>query len=319
MSVLVGDVGGTNVRFARADLAGGRIEVSGFAKLRGDDFCCFERALEQYCADTETCAGDAAVFALAGPLRDGEVHLTNRDWTVSKAGLKNEFTLSDVHLINDFAAMARAVPELGTGTMQVVKSGQADPKRPIIVAGPGTGLGVATLFPDAKGRWNVMSGEGGHLAFAPRNHLEIELLKALKAEHGYVSNELVCSGMGLPAVHRALCEIHGTDYVETRPADMLDAAEQGDTFFLELCRLRARAVMSAVGDLALANGALGGVVLAGGVTERLLPYLLEEHAQHRFTARGPMSGYLADCPIHLMTDPAAPLIGAAALYLKDRT
>lgn len=318
MSVLVGDVGGTNVRFARADLAGDSIKVSGFAKLRGDDFCCFERALEKYCAETETCTGGAAVFALAGPLRDGKVHLTNRDWTVSKADLKGEFTLADVHLINDFAAMARAVPELGTKTMQVIKTGQADPKRPIIVAGPGTGLGVATLFPDPKGRWNVISGEGGHLAFAPRNDLEIELLKALQAERGYVSNELVCSGMGLPAVHRALCAIHGIEYVETPPADMLSAADRGNTFFLELCRLRARAVMSAVGDLALANGALGGVVLAGGVTERLLPYLLENDAQQRFTERGPMSGYLATCPIHLMTDPAAPLIGAAALYLKDR-
>lgn len=319
MSVLVGDVGGTNVRFARADLAGERIQVSGFAKLRGDDFCCFERALQRYYDETDDSHTNAAVFALAGPLQNGEVSLTNRDWTVSRSKLMDEFTLSDVHLMNDFAAMARAVPELGRENMQLVKPGTMELDRPIIVAGPGTGLGVATLFPGRFGYWKVISGEGGHLSFAPRNDLEIELLKTLQAQYGYVSNELVCSGMGLPAVHRALCQIHGTEYVETPPADMLHAAEQGDAFFLELCRLRARAVMNAVGDLALANGGLGGVVLAGGVTERLLPYLLEDDAQQRFTERGPMSRYLADCPIHLMTDPAAPLIGAAALYLKDRT
>lgn len=318
MSVLVGDVGGTNVRFARADLANDRIEVTGFSKLRGDDYCCFEGALEQYCDQTETCMGDAAVFAFAGPIRNGAVNLTNRNWTVSSAKLLHKFSLSNVFLMNDFAAMARAVPELGRETMQLIKPGEADPETPIIVAGPGTGLGVATLFPGRNGYWKVISGEGGHLAFAPRNDLEIELLKELQKTHAYVSNELVCSGMGLPKVHRALCAIFGLEYAEMSPSGMLDAAEKGNAFFLDLCRLRARGVMGAVGDLALANGGLGGVVLAGGVTERLLPYLMEEASLERFTSRGPMSDYLRDCPIHLMTDPAAPLIGAAALYLKDR-
>lgn len=318
MSVLVGDVGGTNVRFARADLAGDRIEVSDFTKLRGDDFCCFERALKRYCEETDAGKEAAAVFALAGPIRNGEVSLTNRDWTVSTRNLQDKFTLSNVLLMNDFAAMARAVPELGRETMEMVKPGTPEPDKPMIVAGPGTGLGVATLFPGNHGHWKVISGEGGHLAFAPRNDLEAELLKVLQASHGYVSNELVCSGMGLPIVHRALCAISGRDYVDTPPADMLEAAEQGNEFFLELCRLRARGVMSAVGDLALANGALGGVVLAGGVTERLLPYLLEAESLDRFVSRGPMSDYLANCPIHLMTDPVAPLVGAAALYLKDQ-
>lgn len=314
--ILVGDVGGTNVRFALARKQAEGIEVGEFIKRSGDDFATFDDVLAEYFSEVDTKVTEAC-FAMAGPVKDGEVNLTNRDWDISAERLKSRFNLKNVCLINDFTAMARAVPELAEDKLEVILPGSRDPERPIIVAGPGTGFGVATLLPSGRAQWKVLAGEGGHIAYSPRDKLEFEVASALVRTHGYVSNELVSSGMGLDAVHRAFCEVFDRPFEPMRPEKMRQMADEGDEMFDRLIALRANAVMGAVGDLVLANGALGGVVLAGGVTERIVDYLVRPEAIRRFRERGPMSGYLADCSVRLMHDPEAPLIGAAAYYIQE--
>lgn len=314
--VLVGDVGGTNVRFAIAYEENGRIRTDQFSKLAGDNYDGFDQALCDYLDEASPDLAHAC-FAMAGPVDDGEVLLTNRQWKVSERHLQDLFGFDDVRLINDFTAMARSVPEHDRSTFDVVLEGTPDEDRPVLVAGPGTGFGVATLFPLGNRHWKVISGEGGHIAYAPREPLEFELAQVLMRKHGYVSNELVASGIGLDAVHEAFCEIFGRDLVDMSPQEMRRRADAGDEMYDRLIALRANAVMGAVGDLVLANGALGGVVLAGGVTGRILDYLKRPEAVARFRDRGPMSAYLADCPVSLMDDPEAPLIGAAAYYAQE--
>ena len=313
--ILVGDVGGTNVRFAVARRENGRIVADSFEKLAGDDFAAFDDALGAYLEQTNVRVGRAC-FAMAGPVQHGEVTLTNRGWHVSEKTLQDRFGFDDVKLINDFTAMARSVPEFDPGTFEQVLPGTPEPEAPVIVAGPGTGFGVATLFHDC-GNWHVLNGEGGHMAFAPRTDLEFKLTQILLKKFGYVSNELVSSGMGLEPVHEAFCEIFGCPVEELSPAEMRKRADAGDEMYFQLIMVRACAVMGAVGDLALANGAMGGVVLAGGVSERIVDFLRSPEATHRFRERGPMSGFLADCPVVLMHDPEAPLIGAAAYYDQE--
>ena len=315
--VLVGDVGGTNVRFGVAEDSASGITIHDFLKMPGDDFGGFEDALEQYLEETDVRASLPAVFALAGPPVDGIVKLTNRDWHVSEQDLIKRFGHPSVHLANDFTAMARAVPELDRSHFELIKPGITRPGAPIVVAGPGTGFGVATLLPLYGNRWRVMSGEGGFMTYAPRTDIEIKLTAYLSRKYDFVYNELVCAGVGLDDVHEGLCEIFGKPYEPKSPSDMLELAAAGDDLFRELCYIRARGTMSAVGDLVLANGARGGVVLAGGVSERLAVYLKSPDAMARFAERGRNSAFVAECPIHLMHDPVAPLIGAAALYLKD--
>ena len=315
--VLVGDVGGTNVRFG---LAGreqrGRIAIEAFRKAPGDDYAGFEEALADYlqAADVEA-AGRHAVFALAGPPRDGIVKLTNRDWRVSEAELCERFGFSRVTLVNDFAGMARAVPELDDSAFLPIKPGEAELGAPIIVCGPGTGFGVATLVPRADGQWQVLSGEGGFMAYAPQTDTEYELARRLRDAYGYVYTEWVCAGIGLEAVHRALCEIYGRPHTKMGPAEIMDRAQAGDAMYSELCRIRARGTLRAAGDLVLANGARGGVVLAGGVSEHLIDFLQDDEAIERFVERGRNRAYMAPLPIRLMTDPQAPLIGAGAFAL----
>lgn len=311
--VLVGDVGGTNVRFALAVRRAGGFSIERFEVLAGKDFKSFEDALAHYLSETGASA-DAACFAFAGPVRDNSVLLTNRDWQVSASGLREHFRIRNIKFINDFHAMARSVPEHDAGSFETICAGRAVAGAPMLITGPGTGLGVATLMRDTSGGWIVVAGEGGHVAYAPRTQTERELSRILMRENGYVSNELVASGSGLDAVHAAFCEMYGRAVEPVSPAEMRLRADAGDELYQSLIEVRALAVMGAAGDLVLANGALGGVVLAGGVSERIADYMRTPAARERFAARGPMSDYLKDCPVWLMHDPMAPLIGAAAHY-----
>lgn len=313
--ILVGDVGGTNVRFAIAHRQNGRMAVDHFEKFAGDDFGQFGDVLEAYIGGTNAHVSRAC-FALAGPVQHGEVTLTNRGWHVSEQKLQQTFGFEDVRLINDFTAMARAVPEFERNRFEKILPGEPEPQAPVIVAGAGTGFGVATLIPES-GDWHVLAGEGGHMAFAPRTDTEFQLAKILLKKFGYVSNELVASGTGLAPVHEAFCEIYGRPVEDLSPAEMRQRADAGDEMFQHLILVRACTVMGAAGDLALANGALGGVVLAGGVTERIVDFLRTPEAMERFRERGPMSSFLENCPVVLMQDPQAPLIGAAAFYEQE--
>lgn len=313
--VLVGDVGGTNVRFAIAYRESGQIIVDHFEKFANDQFDRFDDALGTYLEKTGI-RPDRACFAMAGPVLHGEVTLTNRGWHVSEAVLRGRFGIRDVCLINDFSAMARSVTEFDRDTFETILPGTPEPERPVVVAGPGTGFGVATLFHEC-GNWHVLNGEGGHIAYAPHTDLEFQLAKILMKKFGYVSNELVASGMGLEPVHEAFCEIFGRPIEALSPHEMRQRADAGDEMFFQLILVRACTVMGAAGDLVLANGALGGVVLAGGVTERIVDFLRMPEAAARFRERGPMSGFLAECPVDLIQDPQAPLIGAAAYYEQE--
>lgn len=316
-ALLVGDIGGTNVRFALAHGAGDDLTIGGFAVLAGDDFATFDAALEQYLS-TQPELPERVCLALAGPVSGGTVELTNREnWSVSEGGLCARFGFSAVRLINDFHAMARAVPELDADCFEAILPGERVADAPTLVAGPGTGFGVATLLPMGADRWRVLTGEGGHTAYAPREPLEFELLRILARDEAYVSTERVASGSGLPAVHAAFCEIFGRSVESLSAADMRARADAGDAMYEQLISVRAKAVMGAVGDLALATGALGGVVIAGGVAERIVDYLKRPDVCDRFHRRGPMSHYLAQCPVRLMRSAEAPLIGAAAYFNQE--
>lgn len=315
--LLVGDVGGTNVRFALALRRGGALRIERFEVLPGKEFPSFGHALHRYLDQTGVRATQAC-FAVAGPVSGNAGRLTNREWAVSGELLSAEFGISDVMVINDFRAMARSVPELDADAFEVIFEGAPVAGAPVIVAGPGTGFGVSTLVPFGA-KWTVISGEGGHIAYAPRTEIERELTRILAREHGYVSNELVASGSGLDAMHAAFCEMFGRTLQKISPAEMRARSDAGDEMYRSLIEVRALAVMGGVGDLALINGALGGVVLAGGVSERISDFLRTPAAFERFVTRGPMSDYLRKCPVRLLHDPVAPLIGAAAHFEQSRS
>ena len=317
-AVLVGDVGGTSARFAVALRHGGAIRLERFDKLPGDGHGDFSSILGAYRAEHPD-GPSRALFALAGPpSEDGSVTLTNRDWPrIDPRRLEAEFGLEQVELVNDFAAMARAVPEMPERAFEPILDGTPDTDAPVVITGPGTGFGVASLIADAQaGRYHVITGEGGFAAYAPRTLREAEIAALMRERHGYVHNEMMLSGKWLQPLYDVICAVHGRETRPVRSREILERAEQGDPLAEELCLLRACGVLGAAGDAALINGARGGVVLTGGVAERIIPWLKTAEAGKRFRERGSHSDYVGDIPVSVMAGDTAPLIGAAALMFE---
>ena len=316
--LLVGDVGGTSVRFGLIGDGERVAEIEMFRKWAGDDFEAFGDALEAYISDTGV-TPEHAVLGVAGPIIGGQVTLVNRPhWpSIDQQILTKRFGFSSVRIVNDFVAMARSVPALPDTHFTTLFEGEARQGTPILVAGAGTGFGVAALQPGLNGAWSCISGEGGHARYAPQTAIEMRLAEYLHARHGYVSIELICGGANLDLVHAALCEIEGVAYEAMAHQVILSCADEGDPICRMLCEIRAAGIMAAVGDLALVNGAHGGIFLAGGVSQRLHAWLTRPDIAERFYQRGPRSDYVRNIPIHLIQSEYAPLIGASALHFHE--
>jgi glucokinase len=320
--ILVGDAGGTNVRLAVARVSNGAVTLSEIWKRPGADFPTFDAAIDAFLKDQRPQLSGAA-FGFAGPVKNGRIQLLHRDWLVEKEKLKARLGVPRVVMVNDFFAMARSAPELSGADLREISKGEADPQGSLAIGGPGTGFGIAVLRrliddrPPLTDGWIVVGGEGGHQAFSPQTDIEWKLAEELRQSAGYVSNELVASGSGFDQSWQALCAVMGVPPQKLSQQEVIDQALKGDAAALEFCRIRARCVMTAMGNLTLVSNATGGVFIAGGVSVRLEPWLKELTALDRFRKRGQRSDHMAPIPIRLITSEAAPLIGAVKLWLDE--
>lgn len=310
-TILVGDVGGTHARFAIAQAAHAgtgwrlhdRLDFEG-----GLDS--LTQALGEYFARAGVREIPAvAVIAVAGPVHDGRVTFTNRHLEVSEQELKGTF--SAALLINDFAALAFAAEALDVADVCTIGpeiAGLDD--APISVLGAGTGFGVACLA-RSPGHAIPMATEGGHIAFAPGDDQEIELLRLLARRHGRVSVERVLSGPGLESLYRDLAQICGRQVAVLSAAQIVQHASGGDAD----CRaalMRFCSIYGAVaGDFALAHGARGGVFIAGGVSQKIEAFVSQGTFRARFESKGRMSALMKSIPTRLIRNPDAALLGAA--------
>jgi glucokinase len=322
-AILVGDAGGTNVRFALARVTGESVALSQVWKRRGADFPSFDAALGAFLSETtpqlsgkNPARFSGACLGLAGQEKDGRVELLNRGWTVDIART-TAMLLTRILVVNDFVAMARSAPELSATDVREIAPGDPDVSGSLAIGGPGTGFGIAVMRPSDQG-WIVVGGEGGHQAFAPQTETEWKLADRLRKHVGYVSNEFVAAGAGFTETLEALSAVMGVAPRKLSPAEVVAQAKTGDPLSLEFCRIRAATVMTAMGDLALACNATGGVFIAGGVAQHLEPWLREKAALDRFYQRGPRTGLMAPIPIKLIASEQAPLIGAAQLWLDEQ-
>jgi glucokinase len=315
-AILVGDAGGTNVRFALAHADDGGVSVTDIWKQPGAEFSSLEAAMQAYLAEVKPRLAGAA-FGVAGAIRDGRTELLHRGWQIDRRALAAHLEVERVVLVNDFFAMARGAPEVPAHEIEPISPGDPDPEGAVVVGGPGTGLGIGVLR-RVKTSWIVVAGEGGHQAYGPQTEIEWKVAEALRRRGIYVSNEIVAAGAGFDDTRAALAEVLGLRDPGLSQADVIAAAKQGDAFALEFCRLRARTVMTALGNSTLAAYATGGVFVAGGVSQRLLPWLKERESLDRFYQRGPRTELRSKIPLQLITSEAAPLIGAAYLWLDEQ-
>lgn len=311
--LVVADIGGTNGRFALAstDAASGSIRLDAMHRFACKEFPSLAVMLGAY---LETLGNDRpaeAHLALAGPVKSTGGRITNLDWTIDAASVANDTGLAAVSFLNDFAALAHAVPWLDEADSLSVRSGIGEPNSPISVVGPGTGFGVAILMPTGPG-WTVVPTEGGHIGFSPSDEREQALIRFLQPDAVHVSVELLMSGRGLTRIYRFLSKEATGSVIERSAADISAAADAGnDPLAIETVQLFLDILARAAGDMALAHGARGGVMIGGGILPKLAHFIDREKFARLFSEKGPVTDYLAPIPVRLITSDAAALIGAA--------
>jgi glucokinase len=302
---LIADIGGSKSRFALANSAGRpeRIRV-----IDNDAVAGLAAAVARYLEETGA-RPRAATLAVAGPVDGEEVALTNRTaWRFRRGELARRFGFARLRVVNDFEAIARALPSLGATETRPL--GQPLPAREGVklVLGPGTGLGVAALLP-ADGCWHVVASEGGHAAFGPQAADEFAVFARLRADCGAVSAERVLSGPGLMRLSRALDPRTACHAPETIAAGALAREPAAQA----AARLFVRLLGRFAGSTALTFKALGGVYITGGVASGLGPLFDEPAFRSAFEAHPPYEAMLAGVPTLLITCEEPGLIGCAAL------
>lgn len=301
MPALLADIGGTNARFARHDGATGAPLTLPVA-----DHATIEHAIEAALAALGPC--DGAVLALAGPVTEEPVRLTNAPWSVSSAALTARFGFARIRLVNDFLVQAHALPHLAPADLRPIGGGTRDPAAPMLVLGPGTGLGVAGFVPGAQ---LAIPAEGGHASLAPTDEREDAVVAGLRRLCGRAGVEEALSGRGLVNLHTVLAGLRGAA-VPARDAAAIVAARDCP-IAAETVELFLGLLASFAGDMALAWGARGGVFLSGGILPRLMDRLDPLSFRARFEDKAPMRDWMAGIPLAVVTHPSPAFLGLAAL------
>lgn len=309
---LVGDIGGTNARFALAEPTSGRPRLTGFKNLRCEDYPSMEEAIAAYFAGQPSeLRPSTAVIAVAGPVTDGAISFTNLGWRVSEAELRRSLGFQSATLINDYAALALAAPVLGPeDAHQIGPVVDGRPDANVAMIGAGTGFGASALVRDGFSE-AVLTSEGGHAGFAPTDALEAEIWRILSLRFGRVSVERILSGPGLLNLYGAVVELEGVQPRGASPDAVSRLADEGDALALRTVQLFCDILGSVAGDFALTYGAQGGVFIAGGVAPNLMAHLERSDFRRRFEAKGRFESYLRAIPSAVVTQPHAALFGTA--------
>lgn len=310
--ILTGDVGGTKTLLALHEDDGAIVERR---RYRSQDAATFEQLVARFIAETAA-APQLACFGIAGPVLGARVKVTHLPWEIDAGELAARFGLQRVQLLNDFAAAAHGIGALAATDIFTMQEGEPLADRPQLVIGAGTGLGIAYLHGD-----EVLSGEGGHAAFAPADATQDALWKWLHRRFGRVQVEHVVSGRGLAHIFEFLLE-QAPEGAAAGARDLLaaeDAAaaigtqalDGGDPLALAALDLFISCYGALAGDQALTVLARGGVYVTGGIAPKLLPRLAIGGFLAAFNDKGSYSPLARACPVHVVTNPDLPLLGAA--------
>jgi glucokinase len=319
MQIVAADIGGTNARFAIAEVSAGKVVYLGEAvTFKTADYTSFETAWQAFAAGLDEQVPRAAGIAIAAPVHNEVIKLTNSPWVIRPATLTTQLHLDRLTLVNDFGAVGHAVAHAEEASFSHICGPDVPlPEVGVIsVVGPGTGLGVAHIL-RRDGRYFVNETEGGHIDFAPLDTIEDAILIRLRQRYRRVSTERLVSGPGLANIYEALAAI------ESKAAKLgddktlwADAIEGSDPLAAAALDRFCMSLGSVAGDIALAQGA-GAVVIAGGVGSRIAGILPRSGFSERFVAKGRFERMMAALPVKLITHPEPGLYGAAAAFAEE--
>jgi len=308
---LVADVGGTYARFT-LETAPGAFERA--ATLRCADHADFHAAVSAYLKTLPTDRIQHAAVAIANPVEGDEVRMTNYHWQFSIEAMRERLGFDTLVVVNDFTALAMALPRLASGDRRQVGGGLARERSVVGILGSGSGLGVSGLIPADDG-WIALGTEGGHASFSPRDERELAILHFAWKTLPHVSFERLLSGPGLELIYRALA-----DRVRTRAASGLSAPEitrralaASDAICVDTLDAFCAMLGTAAANLAVTLGALGGIYIGGGIVPRLGEYFDRSRFRQRFEDKGRFSAYLAQIPTWVITAENATFHGVSAI------
>lgn len=310
---LLVDVGGTNVRFATLMEDGAIAHSEAWFTAFYPDFAAAVAAYGA-CVGLEFPVGAVCVCA-AGPVIADVIDLTNCPWKIVRSDIARATGASRVLLVNDFAAVARALPGLAADGLVQTGGGSPLAGAPKIALGPGTGLGIASAIADGQGGWVIAPGEGGHSDLAATSERELAVVYQLMREFGHVSVERVLSGPGLETLYLAIAALDGLT-LKAKPiaADIAKAAHGGrDAAAVEAVSLFTGWLGSLAGNLALVLGGQGGVYIAGGIVRQWGPQFDAKLFRRRFEAKGRMRHFLEAIPTYVVTADDLAFRGLAAM------
>lgn len=307
---LIADIGGTNIRIAITDHQNNIQQIKVYQCQK---YPSLDVILKDYITSHDIAGQDIdACLAIACPVENDLISLTNLPWSFSQKELKGNLGLKSLTLINDYTAIAHAIPLLTEQQKVKIGAGEAVMGAPISICGPGTGLGVANLI-NHKGSWISLSGEGGHVDFAPTNQQEIQILEYLFTQYKHVSYEQLLSGLGLEQIYQALVSNSGLS------AQKLNAPEITQKALDEECEFCIKTLESFCsilgafsGNLALTLGSFGGVYVAGGIVPRFIEFLKQSQFRESFSAKGRFTDFNNQIPTFVITESQPGLLGASA-------
>ncbi len=311
---LLGDIGGTNARFAWQASTGA--PLSDVAVYICDAHHGLQDAIQTYLGAHGKGVPRGCAIAIANPITGDLVQMTNRDWSFSITALQRELGIERLEVINDFTAVALSLPALAAHELRQVGSGAAVLGAPMAVLGPGTGLGVSGLVPVGPGQGTViyapLSGEGGHVTLSASTEREAAVLQWLHQRFGHASAERALSGPGLVNLYETACALSRQAAGPLAPAEVIELARRGtDPACVAALDLFCSFLGSVAGNLALTLGARGGVYVGGGIAPRLVAEIERSSFRERFESKGRFRGYLASIPTFIIDGGVIPaLVGA---------
>lgn len=316
--LLIGDIGGTNARFALADPAAPAF--SNVVTMQCDDFDSADLAIKRYLKSVKADSPGAICLAAAGPIVDRRVRFTNNHWQIAADELAAEFSIDAVRLLNDFEAIAYSIPFLAKDDCMPIGLPEPQPldaeHYTVGVIGPGTGLGAVGLRKHGD-LYLPIAGEASHGGFAPETKVQIDILEVLRERFDRVSSERLVSGSGLENLYWALTRIHGDKRTQPGAAQIFAAAlDNSDEIAAEAVQMFFEILGQVSGDLALTLGAKDGIYIAGGIAKRYPELLKNSRFRSGFESKGRHRSLMERVPTQLILHDQPGLLGAAYCALQ---
>ena len=311
---LVGDIGATHARFGLVSPDGSVLHSH---TLPDEQYPTIEAALAAFLKERGSAPMPRqGAIAIASPITGDTVAMTNHPWRFSIRELRDRFSFERLEVINDFTALALALPHLRPEDRLAVGGGDAVPATPIGVLGPGSGLGVSGLV-SSKSGWIPLTGEGGHATMAAATDRESAVLDRMRKHFDHVSSERILSGPGLVNLYNTLAQLDGIPsrgFTAPQITDLAVRAE--DPLCVATLDMFCSMLGTMAGNLALTLGARGGVYIGGGIVPSLGRTFIDSPFRERFEAKGRFQAYLAAIPTFVVTHPLPAFLGCAALLAQ---